>query len=99
MKHLKELLQKHTNMPFPAFPQNEEFEEWVEDLIEADGYYVGLVSSIANGAKQNINEEELIRLNSRLKKFDFNEIDKNLFSQYQVYIKSLNDLIDATKKL
>ena len=43
MNNLKALIEKHKSLDFPEFPEDDDFAEWVSELSEADGYYIGIV--------------------------------------------------------
>lgn len=95
---LKNLYSKHKVLGLPEFPENDEFAEWVEELIEMDAYYAGLISSQINGSMDILDENHYSRMNDRLKKYASIEEDKEVYNQCLEYMKSLGHLIKAVKQ-
>jgi hypothetical protein len=93
MDTLKRLLAYHRKIKFPEFPSNDEFSEWVEELIETDGYYMGLLLSLSEGAKVRLNNIALNQLKSKLESFESLSQDHEIFLECKAYIDSLDRVI------
>lgn len=78
MNNLKFLLTEHEKLAFPEFPQDEEFADWVTELIETDAYYVGIAMSYPN-VKNNINFNFFNSLKIDFKKFSNLNEDENIY--------------------
>ncbi len=94
---LKDLYNKHKELELPEFPENDEFAEWVEELIEMDAYYVGLISSRLSGSREEIDESHFIKMNENLKQYTSIKADKDIYDQCIKYMKSLYSLIELAK--
>lgn len=95
---LQKLLKTHQNLPFPTINNNEELADWITDLAEADGYYVGLAVSLIAGKsiKRIPSSTHLQQMRKRLEKLKESEhIDGKLFKQCLNYLLSLEKLAKA----
>ena len=97
MMDLKEVIKKHEKRRFPPFPEDDEFSEWLEELIETDAYYMGLALTKESGGKVVVNEKHLRKLKSELIKFSHVE-DKLIYIMSAEYIHPLEKLIAEMKK-
>ncbi len=96
MNRVQELLNMHLEMQFPKFSNNENIAEWVEDLAEFQGYFVGPVTSgnikILDTKIFNEMKERLYKLNV----IEESEQEEILYCKR--YFKQLEDLrIEAMK--
>lgn len=95
---LKNLYEKHKKLRFPDFPENDKFSEWIEDLIEVDAYYAGLILSKLGGSKEKIDKSHFIKLKSDLGQYASIQSDKGIYNQSFLYIESLSELIELANK-
>ncbi len=91
---LEQLFLKHKGLEFPEFPEDDGFAEWVEELIEIDGYYVGIISSSIGSIKPNLDSSEIDRLTASLANFAAIEEDAEVFRKCELYLKSLRNLVE-----
>lgn len=93
----KEILEKHKNIKFPSFPNDDNFANWIEELMELDGYYYGLVVSILEGEKRKCDDTLFNQIKQRLYEFKDLEDDSEIYRQSEAYIASLEMLIGLVK--
>jgi len=96
MERLPELANIHRKLPFPEFPEDDDFADWVSDLVEVDGYYVGFAMSLINGEKPHvISAEELQALTDSFEKFsEIEGEDASIYLDCKKYLFSLKALVD-----
>ncbi len=92
---VEELFKKHQEIKLPDFPENDLLAEWVENLIELDMYYAGLVSSQGGNRSSKIDSKELNELRQRLTQFKHIKRDAEILVQCEEYLKSLEHLISC----
>lgn len=80
-------------MKLPSFPNDDEFAEWVAELIELDGYYYGLASSILSGGRKHYDAHLLQDLKQRLLGFKNLEDDNSIYKECEKYLNSLEGLV------
>lgn len=91
---LEQLFLNHKELEFPEFPEDDNFAEWVEELIEIDGYYAGIISSSIGSSKPNVDSSEIDRLTVSLANFASIEEDAEVFRKCELYLKSLKNLVE-----
>jgi len=99
---IKKILETHTKLKFPHPWGNEELANWLTDLSELDGYYVGIAQSIAAGKPipEQIEYEFLRTMKLDLQILEeTGDIDKETFNTCEKYLKSLEDLAAEVKKM
>ncbi len=96
MERLSELANIHKKLSFPEFPEDDDFADWVSDLVEVDGYYVGLSMSLISGETSHIiSDEELQELTARFEKFaEIEGEDTSIYLDCNKYLLSLRVLVD-----
>jgi hypothetical protein len=93
MNKLQSLFEMHKGLTFPEFPQDDRFSEWVENLIEVDGYYAGIVSSAIKGKYVRINLGPLQNLKDELPLFKDIEEDDRIYQNSIKYLSSLENIL------
>ncbi len=98
INELEKSFLKHKELKFPKFPEDDNLSEWLEELIEIDSYYVGIISSLIENKKLNIDEKMvdikfLNNLNNSLMNFSITKKDMEVFKECKLYLKSLKDLV------
>jgi hypothetical protein len=48
---LRQVLDRHRIVAFPAHPDSDEFDSWLLSLLDTDAFYVGLASSVVAGRR------------------------------------------------
>lgn len=93
---LKTALEQHENIPFPGAAQNEELQDWIGDLVEADDYFVGLAHSALQGENlDDIDFEDLKYLTKKIESLrHLPTADKVIRHQGEVYLKSLKQIAE-----
>ena len=94
MDKLKTLLEDHKKLKLPDFPQDDSFADWVADLIEIDGYYVGLLTSKEAGARVLIDRLPLQKMKKEITKFSNIEEDKEVYLKCTKHLDSIEALLD-----
>ncbi|MEU6291740.1 hypothetical protein [Streptomyces sp. NPDC046988] len=94
-------------LPYPAYPQTEEVQDWNSHLLTLDGWIAGYATRIANGSMSAAEVPEipdlirrvedllrdLARLTSRV------EAEEQLLKQYRSYVAALHRLITEISAL
>lgn len=95
MDNLKTLISKHQKLEFPEFPKDDGFADWVSELSEIDGYYIGIAVSLVNGEKTLvIDKTHIEKLENALQKFsDVNGEDFQIYQKCLLYIESLKRIV------
>lgn len=83
------ILEKHKQLKLPAFPNDDDFSNWVEELIELDAYYYGLITSGLKTFDINLLDD----LKRRLFRFEVLEDDKSIYRECEAYIVSLESIV------
>jgi hypothetical protein len=99
MERLRKLINEHKELRIPEFPEDDSFAEWVEELIETDGYYIGLATSLVNKERVSINYEHLEKLKQNLIEFNTLSEEKGIIKQCTKYLKSLEEIIIEIKNV
>ncbi len=96
MKRLSDLASTHKKLSFPEFPEDDDFADWVSELVEIDGYYIGhAVSLIAGGRLRAISDKELQELTDRFEQFaEIEGEDEPIYLDCKQYLSSLRVLVD-----
>jgi hypothetical protein len=94
MTTLKRLLAEHKKLKLPEFPQDDKFSEWVEELIETDAYYVGLVSTLSEGGKVRLNNIALNQMRNKLTAFKDSD-EQEIYDDCTNYLNSLDRLVSS----
>ncbi len=81
----------------PSFPNDEDFAERIEELIELDGYYYGLALSFVNGERKKCDIDAFLSLKERLLKYKNLENDSNTYNEAELYIYSLEKIVNLLK--
>ncbi|MCH5720505.1 hypothetical protein [Niabella hibiscisoli] len=92
------ILEKHKKLKFPPFPNDEDFSLWVEELVELDAHYYGLVTSIVVGGLKAFDINLLEDLKQRLIKFEVLEDDKDTYRECEAYIVSLENIVQVIRE-
>ncbi len=81
---------------FPDFPEDDDFADWMGELAELDGYYVGLATSnMGSSRPSEISKDQLSEHANRLAQFSSLEgDDRDVFHAAEVYIQSLSKMVD-----
>ncbi len=94
-KKLSHLIDVHLSTPFPSHSNNEKLEEWIFELTELDGHYMGIATSVLNSKKAiHIDLEDLKKMREKLNSIstDINQ-DKEAYEACQNYINSIEKII------
>lgn len=91
---IDQLYNEHKALGIPDFPENDDFAEWVEELIEVDGYYAGIIASSVGGRKPKIDRSELDKLMKSFRSFVSLKRDAEIYDECEKYLKSLKELIE-----
>ncbi len=98
MDRLSHKLKLHAKLEFPDFPKNDDFADWVAELAETDGYYVGLAQSeLANCKGINIEFSHMTNLKHTLCQFSSIEEDKEIYFQCQTYLRSMEEFVEQMR--
>ncbi len=98
MNHLKALIEKHKSLDFPEFPEDDDFAEWVSELSEADGYYIGIaVSALNKETKLSLNRSHIEELENGLKSFSSLRNDVEIYQKCSSYLSSLKLIVSSLK--
>ena len=97
MEKLEKLIAEHKKLKLPGFPEDDSFAEWVEELIESDGYYIGLAISLVNKEKISVDYEHIERLRKDLPKFNVLSEEREIFDECTEYIESLGRIVTEMK--
>ncbi len=96
MNDITRLLNKHMQMEFPKFSENDELAEWIEDLAEIEGHYVGLITT---DKIKNKDLDELTKIGSKLTRIRVTDNDDiEVFNYCKKYFQILNELALAAVK-
>lgn len=78
-------------LPFPPHPQDDDLSNWLFDLLEADGFYAGVVSSVLSGASPSLpRENELSHLSLRLANLQVADPgDEKILEQCRTYFRAM----------
>jgi Leucine-rich repeat (LRR) protein len=96
--NLDQLYNKHKVLKIPDFPENDDFAEWIERLIEVDAYYSGIAASLVGGKKTKIDRSELDELIISFSSFSSIKRDVEVFDQCDKYLRSLKKLIEEASQ-
>lgn len=99
MNKLKKILHEHKKIEFPKFPQNDNFSEWVGDLVEIDSYYVGQAITAINGGNISMNFEYFDNLKSSLNNYSSLKSDQSIFNQCLKYLESLEKIVIGINRI
>lgn len=96
MKKLSEFANAHEELRFPEFPEDDDFADWVSELVEVDGYYMGhAITLIAGGTVRDVSDKALRELTDKIRTFDvIKGEDRSIFLDCQKYLLSLKALVD-----
>lgn len=95
MERLLKLANTHKKLSFPEFPEDDDFADWVSELVEIDGYYMGHAMSLMAGGKAGaINDKGLQELTDRFDQFAKIEGDEPIYIDCKQYLSSLGALVD-----
>ena len=91
MKKLLENFNELKELPFPGSCESDALADWITNLAEIDGYYVGKVISSLNGGKREfINCEYLELLRKQLEDItELPEEDEEIFQACENYLEAL----------
>lgn len=90
---IKKILAEHVERKLPSFPVDDEFSEWVEELIETDAYYFGLASSYINGEIKPYKCEYFSDLKSKFERIQPIKSDIEIYESSSAYLESLSKII------
>ena len=94
MNKLALKLQMHNRLQFPNFPEDDDFADWVAELAETDGYYVGLAQSLlANCNIDKIDFSHVGKLRSSVAQFSSIEQDYEIYRQCLDYLQSIEECV------
>lgn len=92
------MLKKHRSLTFPQFPEDDQFAEWLSELAEVDGYYVGLASAGAREFQKKANMSFLADIETKLEKFAMlGGGDKLIYEKCKSYVQSLKEVVMACR--
>lgn len=100
MNSLQYLIDQHRQLPFPVFPQDDNFADWVAELAEIDAYYMGIILSIAKKteSRKEISLKHLDKLIKDLPTYrDFAE-DHRVYQECVSYLDSLQTIVNKLLK-
>ena len=89
----KSILEKHKETKLPSFPNDDDFAEWVEELIDMDGYYYGLATSILGGDIKPYDVQLFQDLKHRLYNFKNLDDDEDIYIECEKYLNSLETIV------
>ena len=90
---MNELLEKHKNMKFPEFPDCDELAEWIENLAEIEGHYVGIVQS---GKVTSADLSEFLKFKNQLVAISVTTAEDKACLEYCLsYAQVLEELITS----
>lgn len=88
-------LEQLKGLPFPSHPNDPELAEWVLDLAELDGHFVGLaVSALASGGSALADSGECARHQERLAQLGVVGSDEEIYDCGRRYINRLRRIED-----
>ncbi|EPZ51198.1 hypothetical protein M902_2852 [Bacteriovorax sp. BAL6_X] len=91
-KKLDRLLGRHFELTFPDFPEDDEFNDWVTELVDYDSYLFGASTAGKVNSKMikdfSIFCKKLDELNLK------NEDDKVILKNCLIYTESLKSIIE-----
>ena len=87
------ILEKHKATKLPSFPHDDDFADWFEELIELDGYYYGLATSILGGDIKPYDVHLFQDLSHRLISFKNIEEDEDIYIECEEYFNSLESIV------
>ena len=94
---LKKILDKHSQMRFPHSKDHEKLADWLSQLAEVDGYYVGCAQSIIKEKPCVAVEHDPLQtlcLDLQIL-YESGDIDPETYSECDEYLKSLENLAKA----
>lgn len=97
--NLKDALQGHVEIGFPSFPEDDDFSNWVGELVLMDGYYAGLAYSYLDGSNKSIDFEYLSEMKMSLEKFEHIDEDSDIYIECLNYLKSIERITLAISEL
>jgi len=94
-ERLRKLTDHHMQLPFPEHPDSEELAEWILDLAELDGQYLGIATSFLNQRKlYPLDFSDYNKKKNKLCSISvFSENDKIIFDFCVCYIDSIYSLL------
>lgn len=94
-EQLNKLIQFHLSLPFPAHSANGELENWIFELTEFDGHYIGIAMSIVNSQKaMRIDMSDLKKMKQQLNKIQIkSDQDKIIYESCKSYLHSIEKII------
>lgn len=98
---LKALLDNHVSLPFPSHPDNDELSNWIIDLAELDGFYIGIALSALNAKKiKCVDLSDIEKVKNNLQNiFVTTENDKKIAQACKVYVASIEKIIHEINKI
>ena len=96
MSKLSELASAHMRLSFPEFPEDDDFADWMSELVEVDAYYFGHAETlIAGGTPSGVSDKELHDLTSKFELFaGIKGEDGAIYLDCKRYMASLRALVD-----
>ncbi|PKQ32434.1 MAG: hypothetical protein CVT62_05345 [Actinobacteria bacterium HGW-Actinobacteria-2] len=95
---LREVLDRHRLLEFPAHPESDEFDSWLLSLLDTDAFYVGLASAVVAGGKL-ADRPSLGDLDAEwtyLRAFEpSSDRDRAIHDDARAYLTSLSQLLAA----
>ncbi len=97
---LKNLCSEIYKLRFPDFPEDDNLNDWLTNLIEIDGHIIGITNTILNNTNNsvNINTIKLVTLLVELRR-ELNNInnisnnDKIIYCECEKYLSSLEAIV------
>jgi hypothetical protein len=92
---LRQLIDHHIQLSFPAHPYNDKLAEWILDLSEFDAYYLGIANFFLNKKKlQQLDFSDFDEMNIRLRAIVLDsDKDKSIFDSCVKYMDSIHAII------
>jgi hypothetical protein len=93
---LHQLVDYHTQLPFPEHPDNDKLAEWILELSEFDGHYLGIANSFLNNKKsEKIDFSDFEKMNNRLTTIvSESDNDRIILDSCYKYMISIKNIIE-----
>ncbi len=99
---LKNLYDEIYKLKFPEFPEDDNLNEWITNLIEIDSHIIGMTSTILNNTNNIINSNSrelvthLVDLRKQLNNInDISNRDKRIYCECNKYLLLLEEIVNC----
>lgn len=84
------------SLPFPDHPDDPDFDDWLLDFAETDGYYAGLATTALGGGRVDVDRSHLRSAKDDLSHIRvITEEDEEILAATRRYVDALEAVVDA----